>query len=265
MIANPTKETVQSERLYSAIAPRYNTVFERAILAEDRLAGLVQETMTGRQVLDLACGNGRWLERFRPATYMGLDLNEAMLREARQRYPDARFVQANMTQLPFPDRSFDGVISMFGAMGHLPPAEQQAMVHEAWRVLRPEGMAIFTNGNLWSPFTLPTTLVGGRVRIEGVRLRVHSTTPRRFAQMLSSFRVSRLESYDYSYVPIMPLKFLACLAGRPYQPVYEQWMRLLSHCRLIPTLRWFGKQLLAVCAKAERANVGDGYGVASPL
>jgi SAM-dependent methyltransferase len=249
MNATPIKETVQSERLYSAIAPRYDTVFERAILAEDRLTELVQETMAGRRVLDLACGNGRWLERFRPADYVGLDLNGAMLGEARQRYPEARFVQGDMTQLPFPDGSFDGLLSAFGAMGHLPRAGQQAMVAEAWRVLEPHGMAVFTNGNMWSPFSLPTTLTGGRVRIEGVRVRVHCTTPPRFARLLGRFRVLRLESYDYSYVPIMPLKFAACLIGRPYQRVYARWMGLLSHCRFIPTLRWFGKQLLAVCEK----------------
>ena len=205
--------------------------------------------MSGRRVLDLACGNGRWLKRFRPAAYVGLDLNQDMLREARQRHPDARFVQADMTRLPCPDSSFDGVISLFGAMGHLPLGDQETMVREVWRVLQPAGMAIFTNGNLWSPFSLPSTLTGGRVRIEGVRVRVHSTTPRRFVRLLGGFRVVCLESYDYSYLPIMPLKFVACLAGRPYQPIYAQWMKLFSHCRSIPTLRWFGKQLLAVCER----------------
>ena len=180
MNAQPIKETVQSERLYSAIALRYDTVFEGAILAEDRLTELVQETMTGRRVLDLACGNGRWLARFRPADYVGLDLNEAMLREARQRYPDARVRVRRHDATSLSRRLVRRPALRFGAMGHLPPAGQQAMVDEAWRVLEPRGMAIFTNGNKWSPFSLPTTLTGGRVRIEGVRMRVHCTTPPRF-------------------------------------------------------------------------------------
>jgi len=243
------KETVQSEALYAKVASRYDTVFERAILAEHRLTEVLQDALTGRSVLDLACGNGRWLSRFRPSSYVGIDLSRPMLEQAQTRYPDARFLQADMTDIPFPDGTFEGVISMFGAMGHLPPAGQEAMVREVQRVLRPGGLAVLTNGNLWSPFSLPTTITGGRVRIEGVRIRVHSTTPRRFARLLSGFRILELESYDYSYVPITPLKCAACLAGKDYRPIYSGWMEMLDHCRYIPTVRWFGKQLLAVCRK----------------
>lgn len=248
-IAALPKETIQSEALYAKVAARYDTVFERAILAEGRLTEVLRETLSDRSVLDLACGNGRWLDRFRPASYVGIDLNGPMLAEARRRYPDARFIQADMTDVPLPDGSFEGVISMFGAMGHLSPTGQEAMVREIWRLLRPGGIALLTNGNLLSPFALPTTLTGGRVRIEGVRVRVHSTTPRKFTQLLSGFRLLRLESYDCSYVPIAPLKFAVCLAGKDYRPIYGRWMDLLGHCRYIPTMRWFGKQLLAVCRK----------------
>ena len=120
---------------------------------------------------------------------------------------------------------------MFGAMGHLPPAGQEKMVGEVWRVLSPGGIAIFTNGNLWSPFALPTTLAGGRVRIEGVRVRVHSTTPRKFRELLGRFEVCVLESYDYSYVPMLPLKFTASLLGRGLPPHLRP---LDGHLRPLP-------------------------------
>ena len=249
MIALRCKESVQSEALYAKVAPRYDTVFERAILAEGRLTDVLRSSLTGRDVLDLACGNGRWLDRFQPRSYLGIDLSTTMLEEARKHYPTAHFLQADMTELPLPNESFDGVISMFGAMGHLPLAGQEAMVREVWRVLRRGGLAVLTNGNLWSPFNLPTTITGGRVRIEGVRVRVHSTTPRKFERLLSGFRLLRIESYDYSYLPITPLKFVACLFSKNYREIYSDWMNLFNHCRYIPTMRWFGKQLLAVVEK----------------
>src|SRR5688572_3170252 len=99
------RETLQSEKLYTTVARRYDNVFERAILSEGTLTQLARQHMNGRRVLDLACGNARWLERFAPGGYLGLDLNEQMLAEARERYPGRRFIRADMTRLPFPDES----------------------------------------------------------------------------------------------------------------------------------------------------------------
>lgn len=244
-------ESLQSEKLYSRLSARYDQVFERAILSERRLTELAREIMDGRHVLDLACGNGRWLDRFAPREYVGLDLNFDMLAHGNRRYPKERFLRADMTILPFQDGAFEGVVSMFGAMGHIPPDGQRSMMREVWRVLEPGGRAIFTNGNMWSPFNLPTTLKGNRVRLEGVRFKVHSSTPRRFRDLIegAGFTVQILESYDYSYIPIVPFKIGAALMGRDYRDVYESVMALYGHCRYIPSLKWFGKQLLAVCRK----------------
>ena len=244
-------ETIQSERLYSRVAESYDRVFERAILAEGRLTSLVRRYMDDKTVLDLACGNGRWLRRFAPGVYIGLDLNAKMLDEARREFPNHTFIQADMTRLPFADSSFDGIVSLFGAMGHLPRQGHHEMFDEAYRVLKSSGVAIFTNGNMLSPFNLPTTVKGSRVRIEGVRLRVHSFTPKQFREVVSEagFELLDMSSYDYSYLPIMPLKFGACLFERDYQRIYSGLMDILENCRYIPTLRWFGKQLVAVCRK----------------
>ena len=242
-------ESEQSQRLYAKVAPRYDRVFERAILAEGRLTSLVKGYAEGRRVLDLACGNGRWLERLTPARYVGLDLSEQMLAQARERQPDCFFLRGDMAVLPFADESFEVAVSLFGGMGHLPPDGQQLMAREAARVLTPGGVAVFTNGNMWSPFNLPTTAKGNRFKLEGVRLKVHSTTPRRFAELLQDFSILRIESYDYSYLPIAPLKLFCALIGRDYRDAYGRLMDTLDHCTYIPTLRWFGKQLVAICRK----------------
>jgi len=146
--------------------------------------------MEGRRVLDLACGNGRWVDRFNPDEYTGLDLSEQMLAEAQLRHPNVQFVRGDMAAIPFAAQSFDGVLSMFGAMGHLPSDGQQRMIGEIHRVLQPDGVAILTNGNMWSPFALPVTVMGSQVKLEGVRFRVQSTTPRRFASLL--YRIQTL-------------------------------------------------------------------------
>jgi len=249
-------ETAQSDRLYSRVAPVYEAVFERAILAEGRLTAMVRRHMDGRRVLDLACGNGRWLTRFAPGDYTGLDLNERMLGEARRHHPRSTFVCGDMTDLPFADATFEGIVSLFGAMGHLPPQGQQRMIREAYRVLKSDGIAIFTNGNVWSPFNVPLVLKGHRVRIEGVRVRVHSSSPSGFRRSLeeAGFEVLELSSYDYSYLPIMPLKFGACLVGRDYRGIYSGLMDILENCCSVPTVRWFGKQLVVVGRRPARTE-----------
>lgn len=243
-------ETRQSEDLYTKLAGHYERVFERAILAEGRLTSLVRRHVDGRRVLDLACGNARWLERLAPSQYVGLDLNERMLGQARARHPGALFLRGDMSSIPFASESFEVVVSLFGGMGHLPPRGQERVATEVRRVLIPGGTAILTNGNMWSPFNLPLTLKGNRFRLEGVRLKVHSTTPRRFAQLLRGLSILRIESYDYSYLPLAPLKLFYAIVGREHRHAYARLMGILDHCAYIPILRWFGKQLVAVCRRA---------------
>ena len=244
------KETLQSEALYSKIAARYDDVFIRAILSEGVLTKVVREVMDSKSVLDIGCGNGRWLDRFKPSSYVGLDLNDGMLKEAKGRYPKSRFVKADMTHLPFQNESFEGIISTFGAMCHLPLKSKQIMVRESTRVLVSGGMAIFTNGHSHSPSAVAITAAGGRVRMEGVPIRVHYTTPKMFVKLLSDFRLLRIEHYDYSYIPILPFKLIAFLFKRNYKKMYSRWMNLFNSCRKFPMTRWLGKYIMVVCQKS---------------
>jgi len=242
-------ETIQSERLYSQVADRYETVFERAVLSESRLTVLARQWTDGRAVLDLACGTGRWRTRLTPRSYVGLDLNDAMLREARRQFPGAVLVRGDMTRLPFRDGSFDAVLSLFGAIAHLPPAGQAAMVREVHRVLRSGGVFLLTNGNNLSPFVWPVLLAGERAKVEGMRFRIHSTTPAGLAALLGQFRLAALESYDYSFVPLLPVKLVSTLLARDYRADYAALMNHYEQSRHLPGARWFGKQLVAVCEK----------------
>jgi ubiquinone/menaquinone biosynthesis C-methylase UbiE len=66
----------------------------------------------GKEILDVGCGRGISMEplTIRGCVVTGLDPNADRLADARERLPNVKLVQGRAEQLPFPDRSFDGVI-----------------------------------------------------------------------------------------------------------------------------------------------------------
>jgi len=94
---------------------------------------------TGR-VLDLGCGTGTAGVAFveSGAEVVGVDLSLSCLAVARERLSSV--VRADATHLPFPDASFDAVVSR-GALHHL--FHVDAALEETRRVLKPGGAALF--------------------------------------------------------------------------------------------------------------------------
>jgi SAM-dependent methyltransferase len=92
----------------------------------------------GTRVLDLGCGTGVvcGLAAERGALPTGADVAPGMLGEARRRYPELSFVEADAVALPFDDGSFDACVGGF-VLNHLPAPE--AAVDDLARVLAPGG------------------------------------------------------------------------------------------------------------------------------
>lgn len=95
-------------------------------------------------LLDAGCGSGGMLarvrERFPQASLTGLDFSERALELTRLRDTGATLVQGSVDALPFPDSSFDIVLSLdVLIVGGL---DERAAVAEMHRVLRPGGILI---------------------------------------------------------------------------------------------------------------------------
>jgi SAM-dependent methyltransferase len=102
----------------------------------------------GARVLDIACGTGDAaiaLAR-RGAVVTGLDMTPALLEEARARAAREgvriRFNEGFAEMLPYPDGSFDVLVSMFGIMFSPLP---ETVASEMARVLRPGGRLALAN------------------------------------------------------------------------------------------------------------------------
>ncbi|MDH5245902.1 MAG: class I SAM-dependent methyltransferase [Betaproteobacteria bacterium] len=102
-----------------------------------------------RDVLDIACGAGYGsaLLARHAARVVGADLSQTAIEHARARYasvPNLEFRQADCAALPFPDASFDVVVS-FETLEHI--AAQEAFFDEVRRVLRPSGLVVLSCPN----------------------------------------------------------------------------------------------------------------------
>jgi SAM-dependent methyltransferase len=114
---------------YDATFARASTPYAEALLDA---AGVAD----GMQVLDVGSGTGvvTAAASRRGAMPTGVDFSSAMLAQARQTYPQLRFDEGDAEALPYPDCSFDAVVSNFG-IHHVPGPGKG--IAEALRVLRP--------------------------------------------------------------------------------------------------------------------------------
>jgi SAM-dependent methyltransferase len=128
----------------------YSAVGARLAITAELLCEAV-DLRAGERVLDVACGNGNAAlaaaRRFCQVT--GIDYVPALLERARQRAQaeglEATFQEADAEDLPFPDGSFDAVLSTCGAMF---APDQERTASELLRVCRPGGRIGMVN---WTP------------------------------------------------------------------------------------------------------------------
>lgn len=119
----------------------------------ETLAALPRGTL-----LDVGCGPGvllRLLADTRPGdfTLHGIDLSDAMVREARARLGDvegARMVVGSAEELPFVDDSFDVLV----ALGVIEYCDVPAALAEFARITRPAGTVVVSMLNPLSPYRL---------------------------------------------------------------------------------------------------------------
>ncbi|WP_411879199.1 glycosyltransferase [Polaromonas sp. YR568] len=109
---------------------------------------IAQQLARGKDVLDVACGEG-YGSAFLAETALsvcGVDVSEEAVAHARTSYQSGnlKFHHSSATQLPFEAASFDLVVS-FETIEHL--LEQDGMLNEIERVLRPDGMLIISSPN----------------------------------------------------------------------------------------------------------------------
>jgi len=126
---------VSVEEGYERWAPTYDHAPNPLLHLEERKLAALLPNLSGKHVLDLACGTGRWLQKLSAGGIgmgVGVDLSAAMLRVAGSKTEiHGRLARADCQRLPFDASVFDLVVCSF-ALGHL--RDLGAVVRELGRV-----------------------------------------------------------------------------------------------------------------------------------
>jgi len=149
---------VAFDRLYPVLYPHRDDLEARRAAAS-----LSPYLHGGDPVLDLACGNGRYMDAFAAAGHamIGFDLSPYLLgRAAESPARRGRLAQGDMRRLPFRDGCFGGVVNMFTSFGYFDDDDENRRVPaEVARVLRPGGVFVidFVNAGPVRAAPLPHT------------------------------------------------------------------------------------------------------------
>jgi ubiquinone/menaquinone biosynthesis C-methylase UbiE len=139
------KKTVKEG--YNAIADRY--LAERTRDSEDvrLLSEFIKRLPAHAKILDAGCGAGIPISQILSEHFhvTGVDFSEAQVELAKKNVPNAAFLCADMTQLKFPNDTFDGITSYY-AIIHIPRQEHQPLLANFYRMLKPGGVTLLCLG-----------------------------------------------------------------------------------------------------------------------
>jgi SAM-dependent methyltransferase len=252
--AAPDLEVVKARQQAAWAAGDYAEIGTRLQIVGESLCEAV-DLRAGSRVLDVAAGNGNAsLAAARRFCYVtASDYVPALLERARERARADRleieFRQADAEKLPFPDASFDVVLSTFGVM--FTPNQERAAA-ELLRVCRPGGKIGLAN---WTPESfigqLFKTLGKHLPPPAGVKSPALWGTPARLAELFSGAVESidvRPRNYVFRY--LSPAHWLEVFRTW-YGPLHKAFGALDARGQ-----QALAEQLEALMARLNRARDG---------
>lgn len=202
-------------------------------------------------ILDLGCGTGLTLEILvrQGCRAVGLDLRPEGLSSTRQALPHSWLVQGEATHLPFEENIF-GAVLLLDVLEHV---DDQALLGEVHRVLRPGGLAVITAPALPWLWSYRDDAAGHLRRYTHQQL-FHLLTHAQF----------QVQEMRYYQCLLLPLMVITRLLGRrsPQLRDWEEQPRAIFNmimtwinrveARLSDVVSWpWGSSLVGICRKMQ--------------
>lgn len=137
----------QTRDIYDRVAQGYDAHRSKVLFERDWLDRFLSCLPQTPRVLDVGCGAGEPIARYlveQGCLLTGVDIAPGMLSLARERFPDHRWLEADMRSLDL-GSTFDGVLS-WNASFHLTAQEQRETIPLLAKHVAPSGALMFTIG-----------------------------------------------------------------------------------------------------------------------
>lgn len=148
----------------------------------------------GSRVLEVGCGGGKTAKALIDSSYSvtGVDFSEEAVSGCASEL-GIEALCADIRDLPFPDREFDGV-SLVHVTEHLLPGERGSAASEIFRILRPGGKVFLRTFSEGDQRASKGTRVSEGTVIRGNGIAYTYADPDGIREMFSCFREERLET-----------------------------------------------------------------------
>lgn len=134
-------ETIFVKNVYETIATHFDkTRYSYWEYVYNFIISLIPNT----SLLDLGCGNGKYLSVRQDLNLYALDNCESLIKVVNTKYPHIETFISDVTTTPFKSESFDNIISI-AVIHHLHTEERRLeMIREIIRILKLNGRALIT-------------------------------------------------------------------------------------------------------------------------
>jgi len=163
-------------------------------------------------LLDVGCGSGANISKLRSrvAYITGMDFSQEMLKRAGERVSaeaitNASLVIGDVTNMPFPDQSYDKILCA-SVLQYLNDDECVKAIHEMKRVCRPGGRIVLHVKNSTSLYGISLMALRRVARLIGRPTRPGIYRPRRwYLQTLTRDGIQVIADYGFGVFTFVPL------------------------------------------------------------